>query len=199
MIKKADALSLREIFPIDKRFFYNIPLYQRAYTWGQNEWNTLFNDIVGNEEGYFLGSIICVNTSKSSIDKDIEFQLIDGQQRLTSLSILLLAIYDKLNGMKDGFSENQLDRLKNIKKEIVLLTDPDSDDEIYVPRLNLQVQGNNRDDYLGLLTKFNLLSNYDTPNFAGLRRIHKAFFAFQKNIDIDGKNKFIHFSIYRSR
>jgi len=183
MIKDAKPVSLKRVFSTDTRNFYNIPLYQRAYTWGLNEWNTLFNDIRDNDNGYFLGSIICVNTTKSSMETDIEFQLIDGQQRLTSLSILLLAIYNKLSSFKPNFSENQIDRLKDIKKEIVLLVDPDSDEDIYKPRLRLQVQGNNQEDYLGLLTKYKVLSNYDIPKNVGNRRIFKAFNTFSKNIE----------------
>lgn len=183
MIKDAKPIPLKRVFSTDTRYLYNIPLYQRAYTWGLNEWNTLFNDILYNDNGYFLGSIICVNSAKSTMQNDVEFQLIDGQQRLTSLSILLLAIYNKLSAYKSNFSENQLDRLKDIKKEIVMLADPDSDEDIYIPRLRLQVQGNNQEDYLGLLTKYKILSNYDIPKNIGNRRILKAFNAFTKNIE----------------
>lgn len=183
MIKDAKPIPLKRVFSTDTRYLYNIPLYQRAYTWGLNEWNTLFNDILYNDNGYFLGSIICVNSAKSTMQNDVEFQLIDGQQRLTSLSILLLAIYNKLSAFKSNFSENQLDRLKDIKKEIVMLADPDSDEDIYIPRLRLQVQGNNQEDYLGLLTKYKILSNYDIPKNIGNRRILKAFNAFTKNIE----------------
>jgi len=62
--------------------FYKIPPYQREYAWKQENWNALFFDIDENEKGYFLGSIIC-------IDKKEYYDLVDGQQRLTTISILL--------------------------------------------------------------------------------------------------------------
>ena len=67
MIKHTDPYSVSQIFSNDKNIYYTIPKYQREYTWGVREWELLFNDIVSNENGYFLGSIICVDISASSL------------------------------------------------------------------------------------------------------------------------------------
>ena len=91
MIKHTDPYSVSQIFSNDKNIYYTIPKYQREYTWGVREWELLFNDIVSNDNGYFLGSIICVDISASSLG-DTTLEVIDGQQRLTSLSILLATI-----------------------------------------------------------------------------------------------------------
>ena len=71
---------------------YKIPKYQRKYTWGQNEWDLLFNDVIENDEGYFLGSTICVALPGSAFGATY-LEVIDGQQRMTSLSILLSVLY----------------------------------------------------------------------------------------------------------
>ena len=62
---------------------YVIPLYQRAYSWKEKEINQLIDDICDCEdENYFLGSLI--------VDKkNNKFEVIDGQQRLTTLFLLL--------------------------------------------------------------------------------------------------------------
>lgn len=53
MIKDCEAYKLSVILGTDKKFFYDIPKYQREYTWGNREWTALFNDIVNNGNGYF--------------------------------------------------------------------------------------------------------------------------------------------------
>ena len=59
MIRHVEQKSVSQVLPDDK-IIYKIPKYQRKYTWGQNEWDLLFNDVIENDEGYFLGSTICV-------------------------------------------------------------------------------------------------------------------------------------------
>ena len=189
MIKKAEPRSVSRIFTREANWFYNIPMYQRAYTWGTNECTTLFNDLVENENGYFLGSIICVNSSIVTDDKRTDLQLIDGQQRITSLSILLLAIYSKLIEIKDQLTENQQDKLKDIKRELVLLIDEEN--EVYCPRLSLQIQEFNDLDYKFLLFTHHLIENQSKPKNFGLRRINRAFKCFTSSIEayLSGEEK----------
>lgn len=74
----------------DVRFI--IPPYQRPYRWGINECETLWNDVVNafndSDDEYFLGSIIAFS------DKKDEFQIIDGQQRITTFTLLFRAFYE---------------------------------------------------------------------------------------------------------
>ena len=96
MIRHVGDQLISRIFTDEKPLIYKIPKYQRAYTWGLNEWDLLFSDILENNVGYFLGSMICVDSAdvKSAYGSNI-LELIDGQQRTTSLSILLLVIYKR--------------------------------------------------------------------------------------------------------
>ena len=76
-----------------------IPEYQRPYSWGDDEISTLFDDLWnfsiertesnGNTQNYFLGCVV-------SYTQDKERQIIDGQQRLTSLFLLLRAVFSRL-------------------------------------------------------------------------------------------------------
>jgi len=168
MIKHTDPHTISQIFSNDKSVFYTIPKYQREYTWGKKEWDLLFNDVLENEAGYFLGSIICVDESQSALGETI-LEVIDGQQRITSLSILLLAIYSHIINHKDELDEDQNVDLNKIKRELVI-----KKDQTYVSRLMPQIQNNNQADYLSLLSD-NKLITAPKSSYAGVRRIYKAF------------------------
>ena len=62
MIQNVNKYPIDEILKKDASFHYVIPKYQREYTWSYKEWDALYDDITENLEGYFIGSIICINT-----------------------------------------------------------------------------------------------------------------------------------------
>lgn len=93
---KADNLSLLEFIGAGKRTFY-IPVYQRNYDWKRMQCVTLFRDIEAiakdtNRGSHFLGTIVYVEGDSTANFR--QFIVIDGQQRLTSIMILLKAILD---------------------------------------------------------------------------------------------------------
>ena len=177
MIKHTDPYNISQIFSNERVILYSIPKYQREYTWGQKEWDFLFNDIIENDNGYFLGSIICVDISDSAMN-NTKLEIIDGQQRITSLSILLTALYSKLNKFKETLDEDGITDINNIKRELIARNNGTN-----IPRLTPQIQHFNRDDYFSLLTENGLLQNYERKNNAGNRRIYKAFNHFSKLVD----------------
>lgn len=93
---------LSKIFSSD--FDYVIPSYQRPYAWTTDQASELFDDLYSFfeqelEESYFLGSIVLIKDETKP-----HSEVIDGQQRLTTLTILLSAIaYKFTNGLRDGF------------------------------------------------------------------------------------------------
>ncbi len=177
MIKHTDPYKVSQIFSNEKTIIYKIPKYQREYTWGQKEWGLLFNDIIENDYGYFLGSIICVDKSVSAMG-DVELEVIDGQQRITSLSLLLISLYEKLNVFKDKLDEDQITDLNNIKRELVIRSNSEN-----IARLTPQIQNDNRNDYFSLLCEKGLLADKERKNYAGLRRIYKAYAYFSNAVD----------------
>ena len=79
-------------------FDYYIPAYQRPYAWTEEETEALFDDLhdfynTEKEDNYFLGSIVLIKE-----ENDPKADVIDGQQRLTTLTILLAVIASKLSG-----------------------------------------------------------------------------------------------------
>ena len=104
-----DQKTIKDLFQ-DKRADFLIPDYQRPYAWGETECQTLWDDIFSfaiPDEGrtefdsnseYFLGPIV---TFKNSVSK---MEVIDGQQRLTTLMLLLRAFYEKFSHMQDKAS-----------------------------------------------------------------------------------------------
>lgn len=47
-----------QVFDPDSKVIFEIPKYQRKYTWGTREWEALFDYLIENDDGYFLGSIM---------------------------------------------------------------------------------------------------------------------------------------------
>jgi uncharacterized protein with ParB-like and HNH nuclease domain len=94
---KGAEYPLSKIFSSD--FDYEIPSFQRPYAWTEEEAGDLFDDLYDfyvnepEDEQYFLGSIVLVKE-----DDKPHAEVIDGQQRLTTLTILISAITSKLSG-----------------------------------------------------------------------------------------------------
>lgn len=76
---------------LSRSTFYVVPRNQRKYVWNNNQLNELYEDIFYNdsENNHFIG---CLVIEKRDKDEDIFYKIIDGQQRLTTLSILILVI-----------------------------------------------------------------------------------------------------------
>ena len=165
-----------QMFDPDSKVIFEIPKYQREYTWGTREWEALFDDLTDNDDGYFLGSIICINSATDTINAP-KFEVVDGQQRLTTLSLFLAALYTIMNGYKDLLDEDQQSDILQLKRKLVLKkTKADI-------RIVPQVQGSNRDDFKGLLAEIGIIPKTPMPKFAGLRRIVKAYNYFKKRIN----------------
>lgn len=96
---------LRFLESLDTNFI--IPIYQRAYSWSIEEVKKLYDDLIfcakNNFKTHFFGSIVTVYNDKS---KKREYIIIDGQQRITSISLLLIAIYKILMQNKKSTTEN---------------------------------------------------------------------------------------------
>lgn len=90
--------SVKEFLDAGKKQKFVIPEYQRPYAWREEEVQTLFDDLVEYtqeriDSPYFLGTIV------SYTNGDKEQEIIDGQQRVTTLCLLLRALYTKIEKM----------------------------------------------------------------------------------------------------
>lgn len=90
---------------------FEIPFFQRAYVWKKDNWEELLDDLIQVNRRHFLGSIILKKINDSGVfGAATRVSVIDGQQRLTTLSILLKAIYDSFS---DEIKNNVLDDARN--------------------------------------------------------------------------------------
>ncbi|MGN6025015.1 DUF262 domain-containing protein [Alcaligenes faecalis] len=176
MIKSVYNYPVSTLLDIESGVIYAIPRYQREYTWSRAQWDALFDDLLDNEANYFLGSIICINQSQDALSVQ-SLELVDGQQRMTTLSLLLAAIYQSYSTQPNLGMEQQIE-LYNLKHKLVLKKKPEQ------PRLIPQVQNHNQQDYFAVLGQVGVLCDVEMPANAGNRRVVKAFRHFLSRIEL---------------
>ncbi len=88
---EADSQALNFICDIK---IFEIPFFQRGYVWGTENWEELFEEMQNFNSSHFLGSLILKKIENENASKPSKSIIIDGQQRLTTLTILLKAFYD---------------------------------------------------------------------------------------------------------
>ena len=110
---KATEAKLLEFLKKSPQFV--IPIYQRTYSWTDRECNQLWDDILrtgGNEKlsAHFVGSIVYVEKGLYQVSSQSPLLVIDGQQRLTTVTLLIEALSRALGSMEpvDGFSAKKL-------------------------------------------------------------------------------------------
>lgn len=185
MIKQVAHPTVSDIFAINNNVVYRIPKYQREYTWGIKDWDALFNDVTENDFGYFLGSYICVNSGSLN---GTTLEVIDGQQRFTTIMLLLTALYEKLNALKEQMDEDERTDLVNLRSELAnkkqTYTSNGTKKTEYVQRLILQKQNMNDEDFSYVLSDKGIITGQKAhPKNFGNRRISKAYKHFGKLID----------------
>ncbi|MGW5108099.1 DUF262 domain-containing protein [Nocardia sp. NPDC004123] len=120
---------------------YLVPLYQRPYGWGDEQLRELWNDVIQlaedrteePESTHFIGSVVLAPTPAGVAGAVTRFLVVDGQQRLTTLTLLLAAIRDYLRAV-DGSASRDTDRIHN-----QLLTNQYHDDPDRLKLLPTQV------------------------------------------------------------
>ncbi|MFK7900844.1 MAG: DUF262 domain-containing protein [Cyclobacteriaceae bacterium] len=104
---------------------YNVPPYQRDYSWKKDQWEDLWNDIIGintTRNVHYMGSIVLQNMG------DKKYHVIDGQQRFSTLTLIVLAIIKKLNSLieQEIEIENNQERVSLLLKKYIGDKDPGS-------------------------------------------------------------------------
>lgn len=176
MIKSVNNYPVSQLFDIDAGVVYAIPRYQREYTWGKNQWENLFDDVLENDPGYFLGSIICINQSSDTLSVQ-RLELVDGQQRLMTLSLLFASVFRALKKHEADLDEDQKQELLNLKRKLILKK---GNDQV---RLIPQIQNQNSADYHAVLSGIGIIRECDVPSYAGNRKIFRAYYYFQDRLE----------------
>lgn len=88
---KGETINISKLFSED--FFFRVPEYQRPFSWEDENFEDLVNDLIDADRAqeYFLGTIVLQRK-----DNNNNYDIVDGQQRLTAISILLACIRDRL-------------------------------------------------------------------------------------------------------
>jgi hypothetical protein len=134
---------------------YHVPAYQRDYSWEQEQWEDLWNDIeeltVATDGRHYMGALVVESTS------DRDFQIVDGQQRIATLSILALAVIATLQTLGDTDEQraaNQ-DRARRLRERFIGEKDPASLQESSKLFLNQTDDGFYQDYLVQLRTPLN--------------------------------------------
>lgn len=148
-----DQKSVKALFS-EKKADFLIPDYQRPYAWGEKECQTLWDDLFlfafpenncdlfNSDDEYFLGPIV---TFKNDDDK---LEIIDGQQRLTTLMLLLRAFYEKYGSMKD----DKAVKTSKFIEQCIWKTDEFGDPDKTALKINSEVATDRqKDEFLNIL------------------------------------------------
>ncbi|WP_340222157.1 DUF4357 domain-containing protein [Fusobacterium nucleatum] len=105
---KASEKKIKDLFSEAKTFFA-IPVYQRDYNWQEKHCKQLFEDIlnVGKNidiTSHFIGSIVYIHEGVYGIGEK-EFYVIDGQQRMITITLLHIALYHRLKESKEEYAD----------------------------------------------------------------------------------------------
>lgn len=140
---------------------YSVPRFQRDYSWTDEEWDDLWRDIVDSMEGedgvaHYMGYLVLQSRDSKNFD------IIDGQQRLTTLSIIVLAVLANLQKLidKGQDAENNKRRQDQLRNSLIGYLDPVT----LVAKSKLNLNRNND----------NLYQNYLVPLQAAPRRSLKT-------------------------
>lgn len=169
---------------------YNVPSYQRHYSWDKESLNDFWDDLVDVMEGYqdshFIGQVV------TYVNDNVQ-EVIDGQQRLTTISILLAAVLDKINDIFDDVDGKPKNKLVTTRANIEELLRWNENN----PSLTLQEYksgDNSIDDYFRGIFEGRTDLNSNNKNIDPVKNIRTAFIRFGSLIDDYYREKKIKFA-----
>ncbi|MCQ2857230.1 DUF262 and DUF1524 domain-containing protein [Helicobacter pylori] len=146
---KADTIKILDFIGKSQERQFVIPIYQRLYGWKKEQCKQLWDDIIkiGRNDkmnGHFIGSILYVQDSVYTT-KHNEFLIIDGQQRLTTITLLLIALRNHLNEEVENLEKFSR---KKIENRYLINRDEDGD-----KKFRLILSESDKDTLLSLIDK----------------------------------------------
>ncbi|WP_154410602.1 DUF262 and DUF1524 domain-containing protein [Helicobacter pylori] len=146
---EAKAMKLLGFIGKSQEKQFVIPIYQRLYSWEKEQCKQLWDDIIkigGDDkmDGHFIGSIVFVHDGTYSTSHN-ELLIIDGQQRLTTITFLLIALRDHLNDENEFLQKFSCQKIQNR----YLINSDEKDDK----RFKLILSEPNRDTLFSLIDK----------------------------------------------
>lgn len=174
MIKSANQYPVHTLFSHEGNVLYRIPPYQREYSWYKSHWEDLFEDLIEADGAHFLGTIITLDQTTDTLEGNI-LQVIDGQQRLTTLTLLLAAVFSVLKEHLDDLDDDTRTDVVNLGRQLVRKADQQ-------PRVTPQKQGHNLSDFRKVLEEAGLPVEGEWKPYFPSRRIAKCYRYFRSAI-----------------
>lgn len=182
MINSATDYPVHSLLNHEANVIYHVPPYQREYSWQRGEWEDLFDDLIEADGSHFLGTIITLNQTLDATEANI-LEKVDGQQRMTTLTLLMAAAFSVLSEHSDELDDDEKTDLSNLRRMLIHPVKQEPQHPVkYEPRVRPQRQGHNLDDYRAVLTKAGLPIEAKAPNYMSLRKIDRCFNHFRKEI-----------------
>ncbi|GAA8599156.1 DUF262 and DUF1524 domain-containing protein [Helicobacter pylori] len=144
---EADVTTLLKFIKDNQKMV--IPIYQRVYSWEKEQCKQLWDDIIkigGDDkmDGHFIGSIVFVHDGIYTTNYN-ELLIIDGQQRLTTITLLFIALRDHLNDEDEFLEKFSCQKIQNR----YLINSDEKDDK----RFKLILSDSDKDTLLSLIDK----------------------------------------------
>ncbi len=196
---KADAMKLLDFIGKSQEKQFVIPIYQRVYSWEKEHCEQLWDDIIkigGNDKmnGHFISSILYVrddNTHSSPL------LIIDGQQRLTTITLLLTALRNRLSDEDEFLEKFSRQKIQNRylinsdekgdKKFRLILSESDKDTLLFLIDKNKRKPS---EPSLKIVENFKLFEKWIRKNtdkletiFKGLEKLMIVWIALEKGKD----------------
>ena len=182
-----DQQTIKELFS-NKRSDFLIPDYQRPYAWEETECQTLWDDIFtfafpendyslfnSDEDEYFLGPIVTFKNDQGRLE------IIDGQQRLTTLMLLLRAFFSRFSDMQDA---NAKSTREDIAK-CIWKTDEFGNPDKNKLKIDSEVSSDDdKEEFLSILKSGQVVSGQKS-------RYAKTFLFFEERINFSSRVDFI--------
>ncbi|PDX48646.1 DUF262 and DUF1524 domain-containing protein [Helicobacter pylori] len=197
---KAGEATLLGFFEENQNNQFVIPIYQRLYSWEKEQCKQLWDDIIkigGNDKmnGHFIGSILYVLDGNTHSNNPL--LIIDGQQRLTTITLLLIALRDHLNDEDEFLEKFSHQKIRNRylinsdekgdKKFKLILSEPDRDTLLYLIDKNKRKPS---EPSVKIVENFKLFEKWISENtdkletiFKGLEKLMIVWIALDKGKD----------------
>lgn len=156
---------------------YRVPPFQRDYSWTEDEWDDLWQDMIGlfeedGEPSHYMGYIVLQSADNK------RFDIIDGQQRITTISVMILAALGLLNDLAAAGmdAENNAKRREQLQNSYIGYLDPVS----LVPKSKLELNRHNNRFYQTYLVPLDRLPQRGLN--ASEHQLRKAFNWFRERL-----------------
>jgi uncharacterized protein with ParB-like and HNH nuclease domain/predicted transport protein len=180
---KATEAKLLEFIKKSPQFV--IPIYQRAYSWSKRECHQLWRDIIragedDNVNAHFIGSIVYIEKGIYQVTSQSPILVIDGQQRMTTISLLLAALADKLELLPEGKQE-VVEGFSPRKLKNYYLCNPEEEGEKYY---KLILSKTDRDSMIAIVDKSDVPRDYSYKIYDNYEMFSTWLDEYSDNLDV---------------